>query len=63
MNNKTEYEIELFPGCWVDADPEHLYDTSQKTLADYGNIDTTVLEKTLWWMSDLTQAPRRVRKK
>ncbi|MDD2389626.1 MAG: hypothetical protein PHP23_07840 [Desulfobacterales bacterium] len=63
MSDKTEYEIEIFPGCWIDADPDHLFDTSFKSLTDYGDINDALLEKALWWMDDLTEAPRYVRKK
>lgn len=63
MSTPPEYEIELFPGCWIDADPEHLFDTGFKSLASYGDIDDDILKQTLWWLDDLTEAPRHVRKK
>ncbi|MBN1932115.1 MAG: hypothetical protein JW786_10965 [Desulfobacterales bacterium] len=61
MQKTYKFEIEIFPGCWEEIDPENLYDNNQKTLASYEDIDPEKLEGTLWWLSDFTQAPKRIR--
>lgn len=61
MHHKIEYEIELFPCCWEEIDPENLYDENHRTLASYGEVTEEQLEGTLWWTCDFTQPPRPVR--
>ena len=61
MPRNYKFEIEICPGCWEEIDPENLYDTNQNTLDSYENIDPEKLEGTLWWLSDLTQAPKCIR--
>ena len=61
MSDKISYEIEIYPGCWEDISPEHLYDSKMKTLASYGDIDPETVEGNCWWLSDFTKAPRCVR--
>jgi hypothetical protein len=63
MKAGRKYEVEICPGYWEEIDPENLYDSDQRTLSSYGDIDPEKLDGTLWWLSDFTQAPRPVRMK
>jgi hypothetical protein len=56
-------EVQLFPGYWIEMDPQDLYDDQQITLADRlaaGTVDVAMLSGTYWWTFDLTQPAKEI---
>ena len=56
-------EVELYPGYWIEMDPQDLYDDRQTSLADRlasGTVEVSKLDGTSWWTFDLTQPAKQI---
>ncbi|HQN19575.1 MAG TPA: hypothetical protein PKV86_10560 [Syntrophobacteraceae bacterium] len=58
------YEVELYPGYWIEIDPRDLYDDRMKSLADClasGEIEPEEVDGTFWWTFDIAKPAKEVR--